>query len=91
MPSLGGWIAILLLAPGAIVIAGVVVAFLLRGRGETIAHDAQDAGLYHVLGVDEATGARREATVGAGSRNGAIALAQREGIVVTAVTRVDRS
>jgi hypothetical protein len=79
----GGWLVILLLAPGLLVLVGVVIAFLVR-PGRT----ANGPGYYHVLGFEEASGRPRDITVHAGSAAAARGRAELEGIVVTEVRRV---
>lgn len=82
------WVVLLLLAPGLLILIAVVVAFILhRPRRPT---DPMP-GYYHVLGVDAMTGARRESTFYAQSRESALGRAAMEGIVVMDVQRVERT
>jgi hypothetical protein len=82
--GLGGWLVILLVTPGLVVLLAVMTALLLRRRRDADA----GPGYYHVLGVDPATQARRELTVRADSPQAARGRAQMDGIVVTEVRRV---
>src|SRR3954452_17066382 len=81
----GGWLVILLLAPGLLVLIAVVVAFLFRPRR---AGDG-GPGYYHVLGIEKATGKTRDMTVHAGSAVAARGRAELDGVVVTDVRRVE--
>src|SRR5436309_15702828 len=79
----GGWLVILLVAPGLLVLVAVVVAFLFRpGRA------VNGPGYYHVLGFEQASGKPRDMTVHAGSAAAARGRAEFEGVIVTEVRRV---
>ena len=80
----GGWLVILLLAPGLLILGAVVVAFLFR-PGRT----ADGPGYYHVLGIEQASGKPRDMTVHAGSAAAARGRAEFEGVMVTEVRRVE--
>jgi hypothetical protein len=80
----GGWLVILLVAPGLLALVAVVIAFLFRPR-----RTSDGPGYYHVLGFEEGSGKPRDLTVHAGSVAGARARAALEGIIVTEVRRVE--
>src|SRR3982751_5606336 len=80
----GGWLVILLLAPGLLILGAGVVAFLCR-PGRT----AHGPGYYHVLGIEQASGKPRNMTVHAGSAAAARGRAEFEGVMVTGVRRVE--
>jgi hypothetical protein len=79
----GGWLVILLLAPGLLALVAVVVAFLFRPGRAT-----DGPGYYHVLGIEQSSGKPRDMTVHAGSAAAAQGRAEFEGIVVTEVRQV---
>ena len=85
-----GWIVLALLAPGLMVLIGVVTMFVLSKpkKGKPI---IPAPGYYHVLGVDKQSGERRETTFHAQSREAANGRAEMEGIVVTEIRQVNES
>jgi hypothetical protein len=88
--DLSGWIVLALLAPGLIVLIGIVAMYLLRKpRPENLSDYAP--GYYHVIGVDDKSGKRREATFHADSAAGARGRAHLEGIVALEVRQIDAS
>ena len=80
----GGWLVILLIAPGLLVLVAVVVAFLVRPVRTT-----DGPGYYHVLGIEQSSGKPRDMTVHAGSLAAARGRAELEGVIVTEVRRVE--
>ena len=84
--SEGGWLVLVLVAPGLLALVAVVVAFIVRPRS-----GLHGPGYYHILGFDKASGARRELTVHADSQSAARWRAELDGIVVTEVTQVHES
>jgi len=80
----GGWLVILLLAPGLLALVAVVVAFLFRPGRAT-----DGPGYYHVLGIEPSSGKPRDMTVHAGSAAAARGRAELDGIIVTDVRRVE--
>lgn len=85
----GGWIVLALMLPGLIILFGAVIAFIVRRKSKSDTAEAETAGYYRVLGVDENSGQRRESFFHANSRSGAEGRARMEGIVVTEIHRVD--
>ena|SRR5689334_10929630 len=80
----GGWLVILLVAPGLLVLVAVVVAFLSRpGKA------SNGPGYYHVLGIEQSSGKPRDMTVHASSAAAARGRAELEGIIATDVRRVE--
>jgi hypothetical protein len=88
--ELTGWIILALLAPGLIVLIGVVTMYVLS-KPKKGALLIPAPGYYHVLGVDKKTGERRETTFHAQSREAANGRAEMEGIVVTEIRQVNES
>jgi hypothetical protein len=88
--NLSGWIVLALLAPGLIVLIGVVAMYLLRKPGSDDL-SAHAPGYYHVIGVDSESGKRREATFHADSAAGARGRARLEGIVALEIRQIDAS
>ena len=85
-----GWIIFALMLPGLLVLIGLVAGFVLRRpkKGE----QAMPApGYYHVMGIDRATGSKRESTFHAQSSQSARGRAELEGIVVTEIRQVNES
>jgi hypothetical protein len=80
----GGWLVILLVAPGLLALAAVVVAFLFRPGRAT-----EGPGYYHVMGIEQSSGRPHDMTVHAGSAAAARGRAEFEGIIVTEVRRVE--
>ena len=87
-PSLGGWLIIALLAPGLLILIGLVVMFVISRNGAD-SESAASPGYYHVLGIDGSSGAKREATFHAQTLQGAQGRAEMDGIIVTEIRRVD--
>ncbi len=88
--DVNGWVILALMLPGLLVLIGLVAGFVLRRpkRGER----AMPApGYYHVMGIDRATGAKRESTFHAQSSQSARGRAELEGIVVTGIRQVNES
>jgi hypothetical protein len=81
----GGWLVILLVAPGLLALAAVVVAFLFRPGRAT----AEGPGYYHVMGIEQSSGRPHDMTIHAGSAAAARGRAEFEGIIVTEVRRVE--
>jgi hypothetical protein len=80
----GGWLVILLVAPGLLALAAVVVAFLFRPGRAT-----EGPGYYHVMGIEQSSGRPHDMTIHAGSAAAARGRAEFEGIIVTEVRRVE--
>lgn len=86
--EIGGWLVIALMAPGLIILVGIVLLYVLRAPQKD--DPAMPApGYFHVMGVDRETGERREATFAANSQQSAAGRAELEGIIVTEIRRVN--
>lgn len=86
--QLGGWVVLALMAPGLIVLVGIVLLYVLRAPPKD--DPAMPApGYFHVMGVDRETGERRESTFAANSQQSAAGRAELEGIIVTEIRRVN--
>lgn len=82
------WVIVALVLPGTLIVVGAVLAFIFKRRGR--AEPVQDEpGYFRVLGVDVATGQRREALYHATSRAAAEGRARMDGIIATEVRRAD--
>ena len=88
VPDAAVWVIVALALPGTLIVVGAVLAFLFkrRGRAEVL---QDEPGYFRVMGVDAATGQRREALFHATSRDAAEGRARMEGIVATEVRRVE--
>jgi len=85
IPNWYGWVLLVMLAPGLIVLIGVAIAFLFH-RAPRVADDGPR--YFHVLGFDPKTHSSREMTLLAEGPSAARGLAQMQGIVVTDVTAI---
>jgi hypothetical protein len=83
IPSWYGWVVLVMVSPGLIILIGVAIAFLFH-RAPRIANDGPRC--FHVLGFDPKTNASRELTLMAEDPSAARGLAQMQGIIVTDVT-----
>ncbi len=88
IPHWYGWVVLVMLAPGLIVIIGVAVAFLFHRAPKP---DSDGPRYFHVLGIDPKTNAARELTLQAEGPGAARGLAQLQGIIVTDVTPIVES
>ncbi|MDB5296304.1 MAG: hypothetical protein JWO31_2287 [Phycisphaerales bacterium] len=84
------WTIFLLLLPGLAALVCVVLFSVVK-RPEKAGQTDPAPGYYHVLGIDKATGAGREATLHAATEQGARGRAEMDGILVTEVRRVNES
>lgn len=85
-----GWVVLALMAPGLIVLIGIVAIYVFRKpRQEDLF--AHAPGYYHIIGIDSESGKRREATFHADSAAGARGRARLEGIVATEIRQIDSS
>lgn len=87
--TIGGWIFLALMLPGAVVIFAVVIAFIVRRRRHTDEPVGPTSGYWRVLGIDSQTGQKRESMFHADSRLAAQGRAEMEGIVITDIHPVD--
>jgi hypothetical protein len=88
--TLGGWLIVLLLTPGLLVMVGLVLAYVLS-RTKRTGPTVPTPGYYQVLGIDRQTGQRREATFHAETQQSARGRAELDGIIVTDIRMVDES
>lgn len=88
--TLGGWLLVLLLTPGLLIMVGLVLAYVLA-RPKRNGPAVPAPGYYHVLGIDRQTGQRREATFHAETQQSARGRAELDGIIVTDIRMVDES
>ena len=88
IPRWYGWVVLVMLAPGLIVLISVAVAFLFHRPPQA---DGDGPRYFHVLGFDPKTNAARELTLQAEGPSAARGLAQLQGIIVTDVTPIVES
>ena len=86
--GLTGWIVLALMLPGAIIVFGLMLTYLLQRTGKADVPPTGEPGYYRVLGVDAQTGQKRESLIHAENRMSAEGQARMEGIIVTHIEQV---
>ncbi|QOV88782.1 hypothetical protein [Humisphaera borealis] len=79
------WIVVALMFPGAVIVFGLMITYLLRRPGKLDEPSPGEPGYYRVLGLDATTGLKRESLIHADSRQSAEGQARLQGIVVTEI------